>query len=183
MLGLAILPALVQALGFIFLMPESARHLLESGERDKAKAVLQKIRGTNDVDDEFLKISDDINQSKNENFMSLFSTSNGRHALFVGCSLQFFQQFTGINTVMYYSATIIYMSGMVTDPQAAIWFSGFAKNKISTFFIIKAAWPMTPTFGAHGLRRPIFYHILLKYTQSFEKKLTFLISNNSKIKK
>lgn len=132
MLGLAILPALVQALGFIFLMPESARHLLESSERDKAKAVLRKIRGTYDVDDEFLKISEDINQSKSENFLSLFSTSNGRHALFVGCSLQFFQQFTGINTVMYYSATIIYMSGMVTDPQAAIWFSGFANSYMHT---------------------------------------------------
>ena len=65
------------------------------------------------------EMSRKIEQSKNENWMALFGTRNGRHALVVGSMLQFFQQFTGIHTVMYYSATIIYMSGLVTDPSEA----------------------------------------------------------------
>ncbi|CAH8856867.1 unnamed protein product [Trichobilharzia szidati] len=35
-----------------------------------------------------------------------------RRALFIGCSLQMFQQFVGINTVMYYSAEILSMAGI-----------------------------------------------------------------------
>ncbi|KAA0721175.1 Proton myo-inositol cotransporter [Triplophysa tibetana] len=43
-----------------------------------------------------------------------------RRALIVGCGLQMFQQLSGINTVMYYSATILQMSG-VRDDKLAIW--------------------------------------------------------------
>ncbi|KAH8871768.1 Proton myo-inositol cotransporter [Schistosoma japonicum] len=35
-----------------------------------------------------------------------------RRALFIGCGLQMFQQFVGINTVMYYSAEILSMAGI-----------------------------------------------------------------------
>ncbi|XP_046878458.1 proton myo-inositol cotransporter-like [Hypomesus transpacificus] len=46
-----------------------------------------------------------------------------RRALLVGCGLQMFQQLSGINTVMYYSATILQMSG-VRDDKLAIWLAG-----------------------------------------------------------
>ena len=54
--------------------------------------------------------------------------------MFLGCSLQLFQQVAGINTVMYYSATIITMAG-VTNDSAAIWISaGVASvNWLCTF--------------------------------------------------
>lgn len=45
-----------------------------------------------------------------------------RKALIVGAALQAVQQLTGINTVMYYSATIIQMSG-VHDKTLAVWFA------------------------------------------------------------
>ncbi|XP_037079910.1 proton myo-inositol cotransporter-like [Pollicipes pollicipes] len=43
-----------------------------------------------------------------------------RRALLLGCGLQLFQQLTGINTVMYYSASIIQLAG-VRDVSLAIW--------------------------------------------------------------
>ncbi|XP_055761429.1 proton myo-inositol cotransporter-like isoform X3 [Salvelinus fontinalis] len=46
-----------------------------------------------------------------------------RRALLVGCGLQMFQQLSGINTVMYYGATILQMSG-VRDDKLAIWLAG-----------------------------------------------------------
>lgn len=44
--------------------------------------------------------------------LRMLTYSPTRHALFVGCGLQFFQQLVGINTVMYYGASILSMSGL-----------------------------------------------------------------------
>ena len=57
-----------------------------------------------------------------------------RKALIVGIWLQMIQQLTGINTVMYYSATIIQMSG-VHDKKLAVWFASITSvvNSITAF--------------------------------------------------
>lgn len=49
----------------------------------------------------------------------LFSSRAVRNALLVGCTLQFLQQAAGINTVMYYSGTILHNAGF--EDQTAIW--------------------------------------------------------------
>lgn len=57
-----------------------------------------------------------------------------RRALLVGCALQAFQQLTGINTVMYYAATIIQMSG-VGNKNEAVWMASLTAivNFLTTF--------------------------------------------------
>ncbi|XP_012587818.1 PREDICTED: proton myo-inositol cotransporter-like [Condylura cristata] len=50
----------------------------------------------------------------------MLSHPPARRALVVGCGLQVFQQLAGINTIMYYSATILQMAG-VADDRLAIW--------------------------------------------------------------
>ena len=111
MLGLAFIPAVIQFFGFIFLMPESPRYIIEHKTFFEAKEVLMKIRSDEDVDDELEEMKREVDLNKNQNWRDLFKSKNGRHAAFIGCCLQLFQQLVGINTVMYYSATIIYMSG------------------------------------------------------------------------
>jgi len=119
MLGIAGLPALFQTVGFMF-MPESPRWLVNKGYPDKAAGVLRQIRNTEDINDELTDIQNSIQQdtdsnveqSFKESFLRIFNSSHIRRALLVGCGLQMFQQISGINTVMYYSATIIQMSGI-----------------------------------------------------------------------
>jgi len=58
-------------------------------------------------------MQDQINMSECERLAQLFSTY-GR-CLIIGCGLQFFQQFIGINTIMYYGPDIIQETGISSD--------------------------------------------------------------------
>ncbi len=54
---------------------------------------------------------------------SMLKHAPTRRALILGCGMMVLQQLSGINTVMYYAASIYEMSGF--DEKTAIWLSGF----------------------------------------------------------
>ncbi|KAK6993628.1 proton myo-inositol cotransporter [Biomphalaria glabrata] len=141
MLGLAGVPSLIQFCGFFFL-PESPRWLMRKGRESEAHTILQRLRGTSNVDDEFKEIKNTLQlESLNgdgNTMLRILRTPAVRRALIVGCGLQLFQQLTGINTVMYYSATIIKMSG-VSDQQTAIWLAAVTAG-INFIFTIVGVW-------------------------------------------
>ncbi|KAJ8372598.1 hypothetical protein AAFF_G00281050 [Aldrovandia affinis] len=125
MLGLSVVPALVQFFGFLFL-PESPRWLIQKGLTQKARRVLSQIRGNQNIDEEYDSIRSSIEEEEKDFggggpvIWRMLTYPPTRRALIVGCGLQMFQQLSGINTVMYYSATILQMSG-VRDDKLAIW--------------------------------------------------------------
>ncbi|KAM4747176.1 proton myo-inositol cotransporter [Rhinophrynus dorsalis] len=127
MLGLSAIPAVLQFLGFLFL-PESPRWLIQKGRTQKARRVLSQIRGNQAIDEEYDGIKNSIDEEEKERgeggpvIYRMLVYPPTRRALLVGCGLQMFQQLAGINTVMYYSATILQMSG-VGDDRLAIWLS------------------------------------------------------------
>ncbi|XP_798448.3 proton myo-inositol cotransporter [Strongylocentrotus purpuratus] len=126
MLGLAGVPSAIQLIGFIFL-PESPRWLIDHGQLEKAKMVLIRTSGMEHWEDQYQQIVQDAENTKRDYgdgsiFVRIFRTPPVLRALFVGCGLQMFQQLAGINTIMYYSATIIRMSG-VKDDSTVIWLS------------------------------------------------------------
>lgn len=143
-LGLGSVPALMQFVMFFFL-PESPRWLAAKGRTDVARKVLMKIEGDAEVvEEEMLLISKSVSENDKLQKMGVFSTlvrvGRTRHvmrALFIGTMLQLIQQVSGINIVMYYSATIIQMSG-VDDLSNAIWLSAFVAsfNFFATFISI-----------------------------------------------
>ncbi|XP_013068752.2 proton myo-inositol cotransporter-like [Biomphalaria glabrata] len=141
MLGLAGVPSLIQFCGFFFL-PESPRWLMRKGRESEAHTILQRLRGTSNVDDELKEIKNTLQlESLNgdgNTMLRILRTPAVRRALIVGCGLQLFQQLTGINTVMYYSATIIKMSG-VSDQQTAIWLAAVTAG-INFIFTIVGVW-------------------------------------------
>lgn len=65
MLGLSVVPALVQFAGFFFL-PESPRWLLQKGRSQEARRVLSQIRGGQDVDLEYETIRAGIEEEEKE---------------------------------------------------------------------------------------------------------------------
>lgn len=140
MLGLAAIPAAIQFVGFL-LLPESPRFLISKGDGNKAAAwaALVKIRGTQDVEIEFSQMENDVKRatmgsSEELNLWAEIRSPSVVRALTLGCFLQALQQLCGINTVMYYGATIIQMAGF-TDASTAIWLSAVVSfsNFLFTF--------------------------------------------------
>ncbi|KAG7260612.1 hypothetical protein CRUP_008634 [Coryphaenoides rupestris] len=134
MLGLSVVPAVLQFTGFLFL-PESPRWLLQKGRCQESRAVLQRIRGVPGIEEEFDSIRLSVEEEKKEAGGGHAPT---RRALIVGCGMQMFQQLCGINTVMYYSATILQMAGVRNDQQA-IWLAS-ATAATNFLFTLVGVW-------------------------------------------
>jgi sugar porter (SP) family MFS transporter len=111
MFAFALFPALIFGAGMLFL-PESPRWLLRSGQRERARATLARVRGTPDVDREFLEIEQGLEHAEEKGRLSDLFEPSLRPALVVGIGLAIFQQIVGINTVIYYAPVIIQSAGI-----------------------------------------------------------------------
>eukprot|EP00257_Ricinus_communis_P016712 XP_015574969.1 probable inositol transporter 2 isoform X2 [Ricinus communis] len=126
MLGVAGLPALLQFVLMIFL-PESPRWLYRKGKEEEAKVILRKIYPAEDVEQEIMDLKDSIDKeimeagnSEKISISKLCKTKTVRRGLIAGVGLQVFRQFIGINTVMYYSSTIIQLAGYASNQTALL---------------------------------------------------------------
>ncbi|XP_043922139.1 proton myo-inositol cotransporter [Protopterus annectens] len=142
MLGISAVPAVIQFFGFLFL-PESPRWLIQKGKTQKARRVLSQIRGNQNIDEEYETIKNSIEEEQKEGgtgpvIWRMLTHPPTRRALIVGCGLQMFQQLSGINTVMYYSATILQMSG-VQKVTLAIWLAAVLAF-VNFIFTIVGVW-------------------------------------------
>jgi sugar porter (SP) family MFS transporter len=109
MFGLAAVPALILLIG-LFFVPESPRWLMSRSHEDQARAVLQRIRESGDVSAELAEIKADLSMQEGS-WRELLNVSL-RRPLIIGIGLAIFQQFTGINTVIYYAPTIFQLAGL-----------------------------------------------------------------------
>jgi SP family myo-inositol transporter-like MFS transporter 13 len=126
MLGLAAVPSAIMFLGFLPL-PESPRWLVQNGRKHDALAILKRFRETDaEAVEEVEQIVDSIIAAEalqSVTKQTALQHAPTRRALVLGCGLMVLQQFAGINTVMYYAASIYEMSGY--SQSKAIWLSGF----------------------------------------------------------
>ncbi|KAK8619535.1 hypothetical protein V6N13_133491 [Hibiscus sabdariffa] len=123
MLGVSAIPAVIQFF-FMLCLPESPRWLFMKNEKDKAIAVLSKIYDIARLEDEVDHLTaaeeEERQRKKTVRYLDVFRTKEIRLAFLAGAGLQAFQQFTGINTVMYYSPTIVQMAGFNSNQLALL---------------------------------------------------------------
>jgi SP family galactose:H+ symporter-like MFS transporter len=111
MFGIAAIPSTALVIA-MWRMPPSPRWLMSRNRGNKARDVLEHIRGKKDVTSETKEIRNSLAKQKG-GVEDLFHPLL-RMALIVGIGLAIFQQITGINTVIYYSPTILEFAGFKT---------------------------------------------------------------------
>lgn len=109
MLGLGAVPALLLCIGMLAL-PYSPRWIFAKRGKSHAKAVLKKIRTEEKEIETELKEIEGAVSIKTGSWRVLFS-KKVRPALLVTVGVAVIQQFTGINTILYYAPTIFTMTG------------------------------------------------------------------------
>lgn len=141
-----VVPAVCLLVGMICL-PRSPRWMVAHGHLKKALKILRKIRGDGaNIQAEIDEIQKSLKVQKGDWHM-LFSKVV-RPTVIIGVGLAFFQQVTGINTIVYYAPTIFEMAGFHSSVSAIL-----ATMGIGVVFVIFTiiALPMIDTVG----RRPL----------------------------
>lgn len=114
-LGLAGIPALLLTVGAL-LVVDTPNSLIERGKLEEGKAVLRKIRGVDNIEPEYLELVEASRVAKEikHPFRNLLQRRN-RPQLIIAVALQFFQQFTGINAIMFYAPVLFSTLGFKND--------------------------------------------------------------------
>ncbi|EYU27683.1 hypothetical protein ABFS82_13G134000 [Erythranthe guttata] len=127
MLGVAAVPALVQFI-LMLSLPESPRWLYRHDKVKEARVILEKIYPENEVEEEMKALKSSVEAEKADEgsignglfakLKNIWGNDVVRRGLYAGITVQVAQQFVGINTVMYYSPTIVQQAGFASNKTA-----------------------------------------------------------------
>jgi sugar porter (SP) family MFS transporter len=113
MLGVGAIPGAALAIGMLT-VPRTPRWLMEHGKEKEARDVLKRLRGSDpdaDIDGEIAEIRE-AQETENATTIRDLLRPNIRPLIWIGAGLAIFQQFVGINTVIYYAPTILSNTGL-----------------------------------------------------------------------
>lgn len=114
-LGGAIVPALIITIGSLVL-PETPNSMIERGQHEKARTSLKRIRGVEDIDDEFNDLVAASEESRKiEHPWRNLLRKKYRPQLTMAILIPFFQQLTGINVIMFYAPVLFKTIGFGND--------------------------------------------------------------------
>jgi SP family xylose:H+ symportor-like MFS transporter len=94
----------------LFLVPETPRFLMLKGNENAARAVLSKLVTPEERERELSEIRASLSEHHSGKLLSF-----GALLIFIGITVSIFQQFVGINVVLYYATDIFKGMGMSTN--------------------------------------------------------------------
>ncbi|MBD3426902.1 MAG: sugar porter family MFS transporter [Candidatus Omnitrophica bacterium] len=135
MFALGVVPAAILGIG-IFFLPASPRWLMSRSLVHRAREVLRRVRAGGNVEKELSDIESSL-QQETGGWKELLKPWM-RKPLIIGIGIMFFQQVTGINTVIYYAPTIFEFAGFGSASVAILATMGVGiVNVIMTIVSIK----------------------------------------------
>lgn len=144
MLSLAVIPAVVLGLGMIK-MPESPRWLISKGRLEEGTSILKTIRTTKQAEAEVKTITEAIATEASMKKMTIKDLKLNwvRRLLIIGIGMAVINQFTGINSIMFYGTEILKNAGFSTNAA----FLGNVANGLIAFIAMIASIAMMDRFG------------------------------------
>lgn len=152
MLALGAVPGVILALGMIIL-PESPRWLVSVDRRDEARAVLHRLRGQANIDEELDAIQKDVAREEKRGTLRDLLAPRLRRPLVIGIGLAMFQQITGINTVIYFAPTIFQKAGLSSAATSVLATAGV--GAVNVIMTIVSIWLIDQL----GRRRLLFWSL------------------------
>jgi SP family galactose:H+ symporter-like MFS transporter len=117
---IGLLPALILLVGMIFL-PETSRWLISRGRFEEGRKVLERIEDPALVDHTLEELKKDIQLSAERGSETREILKPWlRPALIITVGIFFFQQFSGVNTIIYYSPIIFKMAGVTSNSSSIL---------------------------------------------------------------
>ncbi|KAJ3670279.1 hypothetical protein LUZ60_010603 [Juncus effusus] len=114
-LALAAVPAGIITLGSLFL-PDTPNSMIDRGHDEAARKMLRRIRGTDDIDEEYNDLVAASRESKLvEHPWANILERKYRAQLTMAILIPLFQQFTGINVIMFYAPVLFKTIGFGSD--------------------------------------------------------------------
>jgi len=119
MFYVGIFPGLILFTGMMFL-PETPRWLISKGFETKGRAILNKVEDPELIEESISKMKEDVaHANESASYREIFKPWL-RNALIIAVGIMFFQQFIGLNTLLYYSPQIFKMAGITSNTQSII---------------------------------------------------------------
>ena len=114
-LGGAMVPALIITVGSLVL-PDTPNSMIERGQHDEAREKLKRVRGVDDVDEEFndLVAASEASKKVEHSWKNLLQRKYRPHVA-MAVMIPFFQQLTGINVIMFYAPVLFNTIGFGND--------------------------------------------------------------------
>jgi MFS transporter, SP family, galactose:H+ symporter len=145
MFAVGLIPATILLVGIAF-MPYSPRWLVYKHRPEKARKVLQRVRGETNVEGEMKEIEDSIKTETKG--LGMLKTDIVKYPLIIGLGLAIFQQITGVNTIIYCAPTIFQFAGLSSASSAIAATTGVG---IANFLMTAVALVLVDRVG----RRPL----------------------------
>jgi len=110
MLGVETVPAIIYFVA-LFTVPLSPRWLYMQGKKEQARIILEKVGGADYAKSCLSEMELSFNHGQEKTSIRKVFAKKYGFIMFIGLTIAFFQQITGINAVMYYAPTIFEQAG------------------------------------------------------------------------